>query len=384
LYSFSGKNDGGNPETGLMQGGDGNFYGTTSDGGTSNIGTVFKISANGALTSLYSFTGTNDGANPQAGLVQGTDGYSYGTTRSGGASNYGTVFKITPNAAYTSLYSFTGTNDGANPQAGLVRGSDGYFYGTTSDEYSLGSGTVFKITTNGALTTLYAFGSITNAKGYSLDGAHPYAGLLQASDGYFYGTTYSGGMSNFGTVFKISTNGALTTLYAFGKITYDGYSLDGANPYARLVQGSDGSFYGTTYNGGAYYGTVFKIRTDGAYSSLISFGGFDGANPSAGLVQGTDGNLYGTTQNGGQGASGTIFRLTIVPEVQSMNLTNSTLSLNWSTEAGATYQLQYNSNLGSSNWTNLRSPVTSAGGALSTTDSVTNGPQRFYRLVVSP
>ena len=125
LYSFSG-NDGANPQAALVQGSDGYFYGTTSAGGTNNKGTVFKITSNGALTSLYSFSG-NDGANPSAGLMQCSDGNFYGTSTNGGAQDNGTVFKISTNGALISLYSFTNCDDGVNPQAALVQGSDGYF-----------------------------------------------------------------------------------------------------------------------------------------------------------------------------------------------------------------------------------------------------------------
>jgi len=427
LYSFTNVNDGADPVAGPVQGSDGYFYGTTVGGGTYNSGTVFKISTNGALTSLYSFTSGNDGANPYAGLVQGSDGYFYGTTYSGGTNGYGSMFKISTNGVLTSFYSFTGGYDGAYPQAGLVQGSDGNFYGTTYSGGTNGYGTVFKFSTNGVLTSLSSF--TWN------DGAYPQAGLVQGSDGYFYGTTLVGGTNSYGTVFQISTNGALTSLYSFtggydgeylraglvqgrdgnfygttetGGTNYAGtvfkiktngaltslYSFtggnDGANPYAGLVQGSDGYFYGTTYYGGAYgsgfagYGTVFEISTNGALTSLYSFtGGSDGGDPKAGLVQGSDGNFYGTTEYGGAGGAGNVFRLTIVPVFQVVTLTNGKLSLTWSTEAGGRYQLQYNSNLSSSNWTSLGSTVTATGATLNATDSVTNGPQRFYRVMLS-
>jgi uncharacterized repeat protein (TIGR03803 family) len=299
LYSFTGTNDGGYPYAGLVQGSDGNFYGTTAGGGTNGLGTVFQISTNGALTSLYSFTGGHDGANPQAGLVQASDGYFYGTTSGGGTNSIGTVFKISTNGVLTSLYSFTGTNDGANPRAALVQGSDGNFYGTTFGGGTNGYGTVFKINTNGALTSLYSF---TGGN----DGWNPPAGLVQGSDGNFYGTTRNGGTNNWGTVFKISTNGALTSLYSFTG------GHDGANPQAGLVQGSDGSFYGTTFGGGTNgYGTVFKINTNGALTSLYSFAGVhDGASPQAGLVQGSDGDFYGTTYTGATNNYGTVFQVT--------------------------------------------------------------------------
>ena len=359
---------------------------------------TFGAQAAVVLTTLHLFTGTNDGANPQAGLAQGSDGYFYGTTTKGGGTNgvgyggYGTVFKISTNGELTTLYSFgTITNangvalDGADPVAGLVQGSDGYFYGTTEGggtngvEYG-GYGTVFKISTTGALTSFYSF---TGGN----DSAHPQTGLVQGSDGSFYGTTSAGGTNGDGTVFKISTTGTLTTLHSFG-------GTDGEFPDAGLVQGSDGYFFGTTCgasDGGIVDpffpepGTVFKISANGALTSLYSFtGGSAGANPQAGLVQGSDGSFYGTTFSGGLGGAGTVFRLTIVPEFQAVTLVNNMLNLTWSTEAGGSYKLQYNSDLSSSNWTNLGSPFHATGTTLSTTDSVTNGPQRFYRLVLSP
>jgi len=179
--------------------------------------------------------------------------------------------------------------------------------------------------------------------------------------------------------FGASADVVLTTLHSFGLF------FNGENP-GGLVQGSDGDFYGTTYYGGTYGpGSVLKISTNGALTTLYSFTGTnDGAYPNAGLVQGSDGSFYGTTFNGGAGGAGTVFRLTVVPAapvLQAVTLTSSTLSLTWSTEARGTYQLQYNSDLSSSNWTNLGSPVTAAGATLSATDSVTNGPRRFYRAV---
>ena len=393
--------DGANPEGALLQGNDGSFYGTTLLGGTNGGGgTVFRISTNGALTSLYSFTGGNGNAYPAAGLAQGNDGSFYGTTSGGGPYIYGdgTVFKMSTNRMLTTLYSFgTATNlygtplDGAMPQAGLVQGSDGNFYGTTAYAGGPGGGTVFRISTNGVVTNLHSF--------YGPDGAHPYAGLVQGRDGNFYGTTTYGGDFSFynhgaGTVFQIGTNGALTTLYDFGTITNaSGDALDGAHPFSALVQGTDGNYYGTTYDAGANgCGTVFKISTNGALTTLYALGSItnadgeplDGAYPQAPLEQGTDGHFYGTTSEGGTYGNGTVFRLTIVPELQAVTLTEGTLNLTWSTEAGGTYQLQYNSDLSSSNWRNLSSPVTANGAMLNTSDSISNAPQRFYRLVRSP
>jgi uncharacterized repeat protein (TIGR03803 family) len=337
LHSFAGDNDGGCPQGGLVQGTDGDFYGTTSSGGglytnmTPGLGTVFKISTNGVLTKLYSFTGGNDGYFPRCALVQGSDGNFYGTTSSGGTNSSpfsplnnascGTVFKISTAGELTSLYSFTG-GDGNGPSS-LVQGSDGNFYGTTSVGGTRGAqnggyGTVFRITTNGALTTLHFFDS-------AFEGQGP-VGLVEGSDGYFYGTTDWGGTNGNGTVFKISANGVLTNLYSFTGTN------DGSCPNS-LVKGSDGSFYGTTARGGngllpetwpSGNGTVFKITTNGALTSLYLFaGGDDGANPSAGLVEGRDGSFYGTTEYSQVfTGSGTVFKITTNGVLTTLHLFN--------------------------------------------------------------
>jgi uncharacterized repeat protein (TIGR03803 family) len=294
LYSFTGGTDGANPYAGLIQSNDGNFYGTTVQAGSSGVGTIFRITVAGTLTTLYSFSGGTDGSNPYAGLIQATDGNFYGTTFNGGNGHFGTVFKITAGGALATLHSFTNT-DGANPYAGLVQATDGSLYGTTPFG-AHGWGTVFRITSNGALATLYSF---TNGT----DGANPFAGLIQATDGSFYGTTFAGGPSNAGTVFSITTGGRLSTLHSF-----DG--IDGAAPYAVLVQAVDGNFYGTAWENGEYSsGTVFKITPSGALTTLHSFDGTDGSYPLAGMVRANDGSLYGTTYSGGANGFGTIFRL---------------------------------------------------------------------------
>jgi len=322
LYSFCSQyncTDGEAPYARLVQGTDGNFYGTTLGGtlgvGANEHGTVFKITPSGTLTTLYSFcsqSGCTDGETPYAGLVQATDGSFYGTTQLGGANGAGTIFKITPSGTLTTLHSFCSQSctDGAAPYAGLVQGTDGNFYGTTfGGAGNATNGTVFKITPSGTLTTLYDFCN----QSVCPDGANPYAGLVQATDGNFYGTTFFGGANGVGTVFTITPSGTLTTLHSF--CSQSGCT-DGANPYAALVQGTDGNFYGTTYYSGANgVGTVFKITPSGTLTTLHSFcppsGCTDGALPYAGLVQATDGNFYGTTLGGGANNQfGTVFKIT--------------------------------------------------------------------------
>jgi uncharacterized repeat protein (TIGR03803 family) len=294
LYSFSGS-DGANPKAALVQATDGNFYGTTSGGGTSGQGTVFRIDSTGNLTTLHSFVGS-DGSSPLAGLVQGTDGYFYGTTQVGGPYNGGTVFKIDSSGNLTVLHQFGSYLDGNMSWAGLVQATDGSFYGTTSEGGLAGWGTVFKIDTTGSLTILHSLNFYT-------DGAAPYAGLIEGSDGLLYGTTWFGGAGGQGTVFKIDTSGNLTTLHAFG-------FGEGSASYAGLFQGTDGEFYGTTLAGGANgLGTVYKVDAAGNFSMLYSFGGSDGSEPQAAVVEATDGYFYGTTLQGGTAGNGTIFRI---------------------------------------------------------------------------
>jgi uncharacterized repeat protein (TIGR03803 family) len=260
LCSFNGA-DGAYPGAGLTQGNDGNFYGTTAGGGgitnsayPNGMGTVFRVTTNGALTTLAVFDFTN-GAWPEAALTLGTDGNFYGTTQDGGATGYGNVFKVTTSGMLTTLVSFNYTN-GAQPNAGLTLGNDGSFYGTTagggitSVGYN-GWGTVFQVTTNGTLTTL-AFFDFTN-------GAWPEAALRLGTDGNFYGTTGDGGITNstypdgMGTVFRVTTNGVLTTVASFD-------FTNGACPYDALTLGNDDNFYGTTHDGGSSNcGTVFRL-----------------------------------------------------------------------------------------------------------------------------
>jgi uncharacterized repeat protein (TIGR03803 family) len=268
------------------------------------------------LTTLHSFDYT-DGAfpgNEGAGLVQATDGNFYGTTHTGGAHSDGTVFKITSGGTLTTLYSFcsqTNCADGSSPYAGLVQATNGNFYGTTpygGAQGLEGDGTVFKITPGGTLTTLHSF------NGYPSDGSHPYAELIQATDGNFYGTTQSGGANLFegsgaGTVFKITSSGKLTVLYSFCS---QAGCTDGRGPRAGLVQATDGNLYGTTVFGGAGgCGTVFKITPGGTLTTLHSFDGVDGCVPEAGLVQATGGNFFGTTHEGGTQSVGTVFKITL-------------------------------------------------------------------------
>lgn len=295
-----------------MQGTDGNFYGTTYLGGANDQGTIFKLSASGAFTTLHSFDGT-DGSEPLAGVVQAANGDFYGTTYLGGSKNEGTVFKITPTGTFTTLHSFcsqTGCADGENPFAVLVLGTDGNLYGTTlGGGGGKGFGTVFKITPSGTLTTLHSFCTQSSCA----DGKFPQTGLVQASNGNLYGTTISGGAYGDGTIFGITPSGKVTTLY---NVCSQSGCPDGNYLYANLIQASDGNLYGIMDVGGTNgSGTIFKITLSGTLTTLYNFcsqsGCPDGQYPAAGLVQDTDGNLYGTTADGGANGDGTVYSLSI-------------------------------------------------------------------------
>ena len=291
----------------VIEGSDGNLYGTTYQGGLSNIGTVFRVAKDGsgfALLKSFACDGS-DGCFPFAALVEGSDGNLYGTTLDGGASNGGTVFKIARDGSgFTVLKSFVCGTDSCQPTAALIEGSDGNLYGTTEFGGASNAGTIFKLAKDGSGYTLLKSFSCDGS-----DGCFPFATLIEGSDGNLYGTTLQGGASAHGTIFKIDKTGsgfALLKSFACG-------SADGCSPLGPLVEGSDGSLYGTTFQGGsAAAGTVFKIAKDGSdFAVLKSFTCAidDSCGSTAGLIEGSDGNLYGTNQGGGVSNEGTVFKI---------------------------------------------------------------------------
>jgi uncharacterized repeat protein (TIGR03803 family) len=339
LVSFDGTN-GCEPRGGLVLGTDGNLYGTTCNGGASmgqgrlglGYGTVFRVTTDGNLSTLVSFNGIN-GANPLASLVQGDDGSFYGVTCTGGTNrNNGAAFRVSPNGKLEVLHSFGGTDGWDNgirktqklqqwqgcgiPLAGLTRSQDGNLYGSTSYG-GFDYGTIYRMTASGELTYIFVFDR-TN-------GEMPAAELAQDGDGNLYGTTQYGGTNGFdrggfGTVFKINPDGKLIWYVCFG-------GTNGLRPNTGLVQGQDGSFYGTTASG--YYtvayqsnglparsafncGTVFRVTTNGVLTTLVSFASTNSVGPMGKLVLAADGNFYGTTRGGsGDGpGDGAVFQVT--------------------------------------------------------------------------
>jgi uncharacterized repeat protein (TIGR03803 family) len=305
LFRFDGPN-GDLPQSSLIQGRDGNLYGTTTAGGGCEIfslgcGTIFKITPSGTFSTLYTFCpviviGCPDGSSPVGGLILANDGSLYGTTEGGGfvgslcsPTGCGTIFKITPEGTLTTLHRFVFT-DGQDLHAGLFRASDRNFYGTTRSGGTYGYGTVFRMTPTGTLTTLYSFCAQPSCP----DGGVPQASLVQATNGDLYGTTWEYGSAyGHGTVFKITLQGRLTTMHVF-------HVIDGAQPFDALIQGTDGNLYGTTSSGGhSGNGTVFTITLGGEFATLHDFcihpHCTDGFAPFSALIQATDGNFYGTT-----------------------------------------------------------------------------------------
>lgn len=304
--STAGCADGATPESGMVLAGDGNFYGTTYVGGANNLGSVYKMTPSGTVTTLYSFSSTG-GQNPQGGLVEGTDGNLYGTTYTDSVSSSGTVFQITLAGALTVLYTFTGTPDGKHPQGALIEGTDGYLYGTTHGGGANTDGTVFKIAKGvGTVNILHSFDKT--------DGNSPMGSLVQAANGFLYGMTEDGGANSKGNIFKISTDGTtFYDMYDMGATT-----TDAEEPYGNLVIGPDGNYYGVTYNGGANSdGTFFEFveaqgGTSGTETVLYSFQGgtADGKSQQAGIILGSDGNFYGTSSKDGANDDGAVFKVT--------------------------------------------------------------------------
>ncbi len=309
LDSFNNTN-GAFPWAQLLLARDGNFYGTTQNGGKNtdcgsgySCGTIFKLTPGGKLTSIHSFT--NAGGNQSySGLVQGANGNLYGVTEFGGKtipalpSGLGTIFEISTGGKYTVLHKFDFA-DGATPNGGLMLAADGNFYGTGGQGGVGGLGTIFKMTPAGKLTTLWNFD-------YGQYGAFPTSTLVQTKNGDFYGTAF-GGPEGAGVVFRFSAKGKFSVVHNFSG------NADGGAPYAGLLVGTDGNLYGSTLNGGDYvaYGTIFKLTPAGKLTTLHSFNVTDGDIPNGTLIQGADGDFYGTTSYGGTSPYwGTVFRMT--------------------------------------------------------------------------
>jgi len=369
VHTFSGW-DGVLPNGPLIKAGDENLYGTTAYGGTSNFGTIFRMSPDGSVTTLHSFVGS-DGSQPSGPLILASDGNFYGMTRYGGLYGKGTVFRMTSSAQLSTLYSFAGP-DGFAPTSSLAEGNDGNLYGTTAYGGRYNLGTIFSITSAGVLTTLYTFDgtvgyapsgsfikgtdgqfyggtvgggfagtycgtvfSITAAGAFSVlhnfvpaEGCEANTGVIQGDNGTLYGVTYLAGANGDGTVYSLTTSGTFTLLHTFAGS--DGWLGSG------LTVGSDGNLYGETTIGGATYssllsgyGCAFRLSPDGTFTTIYSFDDIDGSSPAGGLTEVYGGHFVGVASSGGYSESGTIFQLNVNAATPSQELTGVLKAPNW-------------------------------------------------------
>lgn len=310
LHEFVGGKDGLEPSSGLIADSEDNLYGLTLSGGDGDkpfgLGTVFKLATDGTETILYAFKGGSDGHNPEGSLLADSEGNFYGTTLQGGANGQGSVFKLASDGTESLLYSFQNGSDGAEPVAGVIEDAQDNLYGTTFTG-GLGTGrTVFKLTPDGTETILFSFDP-----GNSY-GAEPNGGLIMDKNGNLYGTTTIGGLPGgclvgCGTVFEIAADGTFSVLYSFTG------GSDGGNSYASLLEDSKGNFYGTTAGGGTCggygCGVVFELTSGGQETALYSFTGkSDGDGPGAAVIADKHGNLFGTAEEGGQTCPNYIFQ----------------------------------------------------------------------------
>jgi uncharacterized repeat protein (TIGR03803 family) len=416
VCQFAPSSYGPNARAGLLEGEPGIFYGVTLYGGTNSSGTIFRINSAGVLTYLASFDGTN-GLMPWGSMVWGDDGSMYGVARNDRTQTpqewflgCGTVFRCTTNGELSLVAAFKGTN-GAKPVGPLAKASDGSFYGTTYTG-NFGS-SIFRVTTNGTITPVAALHSDT--------GYYPHAGLVRANDGCFYGTAECGGLYGGGTLFKVC-DGVLTKVVDFG-------GSIGDSPVGGLTIGPDGNLYGTTYWGPnvSYGGTIFRLTTNGTYNTVFTFDESTGGQPEACVIQAIDGNFYGSLSSKpglfrltaagvftrlcsfeGMYAMapmiiakdgnfygclsdyremfGTppavIFRLVAFPRITSLQQSNLSTTVTWTSFTNGVYQVEYKPSLQSTNWA-LRLPSITATQNV-TTFIDTTPASGFYRVVLLP
>ncbi len=379
--------------SGLIEGTDGALYGASGGGGT-GLGSVFRINKDGTgFTTLHTFSlGQGGGYQPSAALVLARDGKLYGTTMFGGLYAMGTVFTMrTDGSGFVQLYSFGGAGDPQQPMAPLVQGVDGYLYGPTpvggasAVGGASGFGTVFKISTNGSETVLHSF---LPSGG---DGQYAYGGLVQGKDGTLYGVTQqggsasSGGSTGLGTVFKLMPDGSGYTILHNFDPTVGG---DGNYPWPGLVIGNDGALYGTTERGGSNdVGVVFKLRPDGSdYTILYTFGSTPGggSNPRAPLVRASDGGLFGTAPLGGSANCGTLFRLAPSPATISLSKAATGQSLQISVWSAPCFDYRIEVSTDQAQWVVLTNVYSSTGLLQISDPDALKFPRRFYRAAWVP
>lgn len=378
IHQFVGA-DGHSPQAAVSEASDGFLYGTASGGGSGNSGVVYKLAKNGSqFAVLHHFTGGGDSASPYGGLVEGSDGYLYGTTDFGNSATRGTVYKVDKAGNnYSIIHNFTGSPDGQQCNSKLLRGSDGWLYGTTVFGGSSAGGTVFKLLENGGgYAVIRSFTSGTNGSG-------PVAGVVEASDGFLYGTTQlGGGVSGGGVVFKLDKFGG-----NFGVIkSFAGSGTDLRTPLAELVEGANGMLFGSASAGGtSNRGGIFRLNKDGSgYTVLRHFtgspGGGDGDSPRMALLRINDDLFYCTARNGGASGGGAVFAMSTDPfrpwDFQISRAGNN-VALQFRGTGSRSYTIESSTNLTA--WSDLTTVVTPNHGATSYTNNIVT-PVKFFRV----
>jgi uncharacterized repeat protein (TIGR03803 family) len=378
IASFDSSGPTGYSPSGLVPTADGGFFGLSN--GQDVNGTIFRLTPAGVVTTVFSFDVTN-GRSPNI-LLRGSDGNLYGTTTAGGSAGFGSVFKFTPAGELTTLFSFSRTN-GVNPTS-LVRGTDGTLYGTTSDWIGVNApDTVFKLSPSGEFTVLLS--SFNNA-----EVSRPFS-LVLGIDGYLYGVDVNGGSNHFGSIFKVTPAGTLTTLLEF----------NGTNGWCpqRLVPGVDGNLYGTTEYGGPDFvgwivseddmqpsgsGTIFKLTLNGDVSSLASSFQRVGGLPVNSLLQGRDGNIYFATESDMPPDPAGIFRLAPRPIISRQQRSGGQDVLTWTSFAGGVYQVESKATWSDQAWVPVLPTIVAVTNITSNTNAPAALAERYYRIRLLP